>query len=172
MRRILFLTVVMLGVMNLAVAAQAPPDFSGTWKLDPNQSSAVGGGTGAGTGGGNSMGGGLGLGPSPETLTITQTATTLTIEQPGSRVTKLVYRLDGRDSRGTMPAGQGATRSATFKSAWKDGKLVTTMITEGPGGRGLITYEETRYLTAEGTLVVETRDPSRGNLRRVVYRRA
>jgi hypothetical protein len=156
---------------GLTLAAQTPADFSGTWKLDPNLSTAVGGGTGAGTGGGNSMGGGLGLGASPGELTITQTATTLTIEQHGSVVSRVVYRLDGRESRGSMPAGQ-RTRSATFKSAWKDGKLVTTIVTEGPGGRGLITYEETRYLTPEGTLVVETRDPSRGNMRRVVYRRA
>ena len=152
------------------LSAQAPPDFSGTWKLDPNLNTAVGGGTGAGTGGGNSMGGGLGLGPSPSELAITQTATTLTIEQRGGRVSKVVYKLDGSESRGTLPAGE-ATRSATFKSAWKDGKLVTTMVTEGPGGRGLITYEETRYLTPEGALVVETRDPARGNSRRVVYRR-
>jgi hypothetical protein len=153
-------------------AQSGAPDFSGKWQLDPTQNSAVGGGTGAGTGGGNSTGGGLGLGPSPEQLIITQTATMLTIEQPGGRVEKVVYRLDGRESRGTMPAGGQSTRSATFKSAWKNGKLVTTMITEGPGGRGLITYEETRYLTPEGALVVETRDPARGNMRRVVYRRA
>jgi hypothetical protein len=69
-----------------------------------------------------------------------------------------------------MPGGQ-SSRAATFKSAWKDGRLVTTMITEGPGGRGLITYEETRYLTPDGALVVETRDPARGNMRRVVYLR-
>ena len=163
---------VLVAVLSCAVAfGQAPPDFSGKWKLDQSQSSAVGGGTGAGTGRGNSMGGGLGLGASPEELTITQNATTLTIEQRGSVVSKVVYRLDGSESRGSMPAGE-RTRAATFKSAWKDGKLVTTMVTEGPGGRGLITYEETRYLTPEGTLVVETRDPSRGNLRRVVYRRA
>ena len=171
MRHRHFFTALFVASCWLIVLAQAPPDFSGKWKLDPSQNAAVGGGTGTGTGGGNSMGGGLGLGPSPTELTITQTATTLTIEQTGARVPRIVYQLDGSESRNTLPAGQD-TRSATFKSVWQDSKLVTTMITEGPGGRGLITYEETRYLTPEGTLVVETRDPSRGNLRRVVYRRA
>lgn len=70
-RRLTALMFVTAGFLAL-VLAQAPPDFSGKWKLDPGQSSAVGGGTGAGTGRGNSMGGGLGLGASPEELTITR----------------------------------------------------------------------------------------------------
>jgi hypothetical protein len=69
-----------------------------------------------------------------------------------------------------MPAGP-ATRPATFKTTWQDGKLVTTMPAEGPRGRGPIAYQETRSLTADGALVVEITDPSRGNTRRLVYRR-
>ena len=151
-------------------AARTPPDFSGKWKLVPNESASVGGRRGAGTGPGRGMGGGLGLGPSPTDLTITQTATKLTITQHGTAVSKLVFALDGTESRGELPAG-GHTRKAVFKSAWHDEKLVTTMTTDAPNGGGKITFQEVRYLTADGQLVVETNDPAHGNSRRVVYAR-
>lgn len=149
--------------------AQTPTDFSGRWRLDTAQSSAVGGAGGSGRGSGNSTGGGLGLGPSPTDITIAQTATTITIEQRGTPVAKIVYRLDGKESRGKMPAGPG-TRDATFKTAWQDGRLVTAIDTVTPRG-GRLSLQETRYLADADTLVVETQDPSRGNTRRVVYRR-
>jgi hypothetical protein len=166
-----FLSAIALLLGLWAPAPATPtPNFGGQWTLDPAMSSSIGGGRGQGTGAGNQHGGGLGLGPSPSALTITQTATSITIEQKGSSVSKVVYVLDGQPHQGKLPAG-GSTRPATLTSAWQGDRLVTTMSAEAPQGRGIVVYEEVRYLTPEGLLAVETRDSAGGNSRRVVYRR-
>jgi hypothetical protein len=168
-RQRLVLVSLALGVCAAYVSAQAPLDFSGKWLLEPGQGTARGGGRGTGAGGGNSTGGGLALGPSATEMTIAQDAATLTVQQHGSRVSKLVYRLDGRESRNTLSLGD-RTRSATFVSRWQNGRLVTTITTTSARGARLVLQEQ-RYLDDAGRMVVETGDPQAGNARRVVYRR-
>jgi hypothetical protein len=153
-----------------AAAAQNRPDFSGTWTIEAGRGAASGGGGGGGRGSGNSSGGGLGMGPSPTELRITQNASSLTIDQRGGRVSKVVYRLDGADAKGQMPAPGNSTRPATFKSVWKDSRLVTTIATRAEGG-GQVTYQEVRYLDADGFLIVEMSIPGQGNARRTVYKK-
>jgi hypothetical protein len=164
-------------VASATLAAQAP-DLTGTWKLDLSQNSSVGGGTGRGGRGGGRAGrqggggGGLGLGPSPEELTIRQDATTLTIEQRGTPVTKVVYRLDGQETKGVMPVSTQSTREATFRSEWKDGKLVTSMTTRATSaGTQTVTFQEVRYLDANGSLRVETSIRGKPGSRSVVYKK-
>ena len=162
----------------LAVAAmlamssdvQQRPDFSGTWTIEAGRGSAAGGGAGGGRGAGNSMGGGLGMGPSPTELRITQDATTLTINQRGGRVSKVVYRLDGAEAKGQMPAPGNSTRPATFRSTWTGDHLVTSIVTRGEQG-GSLAMEEVRFLDKDGFLVVEVSIPGQANARRTVYRK-
>jgi hypothetical protein len=157
-------------LLSAAVVAQAPPDFSGTWNIDPSQSTAQGGGRGQRRGSGGGMGGGLGLGESPTRLTIRQDQTTLTIEQRGTPVSKLVYKLDGTETRNSVPAGPNR-RDGRFKSTWQGAKLVTSITTSAPRG-GSMTFVEERYLDANGALVVETSLPGEGRGRKVVYKRS
>ena len=89
------------------MTAQTPPDFSGRWILAPDPPATPtprGGRTASGT-----MGSGWGA-----DITVTQDATTLTIEyalfarsdmQPPTR---LVYRLDGSESRNIHQHGPRA----------------------------------------------------------------
>lgn len=111
------------------------------------------------------------MGPSPTQLTIRQDATTLTIQQRGGSVSKLVYKLDGTETKNPVAAGAGGTRDGRFKSVWQGEKLVTTFTTSAPGGRGTSTYQEERYLDASGAMVVETSLPGQGRSRTVVYKK-
>jgi hypothetical protein len=166
-------------VVSLAIAAalaaasptQAPPDFSGTWVIEPGLGTGTGGGRGGGRGGGTSRGGGLGMGPSPKALVIEQNAKTMTVHQTGARVARIVYRLDGTEIKGDLPAPDNSTRPATFRSRWKDSRLVTSMATRTEEGAA-VTFEELRYLDQKGNLVVEISVPGQTNARRTVYARA
>ena len=150
--------------------AQSNPDFSGTWAMDAAHSSSVGGGRGGAKGPGAGMGGGLGLGPPPATLKIKQDAKTLRIDQAGAVVGTLTYRLDGAEAKGKWPAQGGATRAATFHSEWKGGRLVTTITTKGAKGEP-VTFQDVRYLDADGLLVTEISIVGQENLRRTAYRK-
>jgi hypothetical protein len=108
------------------------------------------------------------MGPSPTGLVITQDAGTLTITQTGGRVSKVVYRLDGSEAKGEMPAPGNATRVATFRSVWKESRLVTTIVTRAEQG-GPLTFEEVRYLDPKGYLVVEISIPGQANSRKTVH---
>ncbi len=159
--------VLAIAIVCLAFGGQARerPDFAGVWTLDVRQSGASGGGTGGGRGAGTGRGGGMGLGPAATQLTITQDDTTLTIQPRGGPVSKIVYRLDGKETAGAWPAGP-TTRRASFRSAWKDGRLVTLITTESN-----LTYEETISLDERGLLVVAVNIQGQANARVSVYRR-
>jgi hypothetical protein len=161
-------------VVFLTVAAQAPVDFSGTWIRDATRSSAVGGGRGAGGGSvGGGQGGGLGLGPAADRLVVTQSAQTLTIEEHrGDVVSRLVYRLDGGKATNAILAGRSAGASFTSTSAWKDGRLATTITyPTSAAGTDTVVMEETRSIDRDGFLVVETAIKGQPSLRRSVYAR-
>lgn len=120
--------------------AQAKPDFSGTWTLDPDASGigTAGGGApgappagappagapGGGGGGGGRGGGGGALGNGG---TIKQTADTLTIErQMGDNKVTLTYKLDGTESKNTMMGRGGTPMESVSVAKFDGGKLVIT----------------------------------------------
>lgn len=154
-------------VSGATAIAQAPPDFSGKWKLDQADSSSVGGGNGSRRGGGAGQGGGLGLGPSANELTIKQTPASMTIDEhwgAGSS-SRRVYELDGKKKSNQVGAGRGV--AATTVSMWVDRQLVTTIAVAAQGGSR--EYKETRYLDDNGRLIVETTVAVAPNSRKAVY---
>jgi hypothetical protein len=145
MRRIsAWLSVVAIVLLTVGVYAQKP-NFSGKWTRE-----APAGGGGGGGGGGRGGGGGFGM-----ENTITQTDKTLTIEYMGGGQNpapiKLVYNLDGSDSKNMMPGrGGGAPAEVVSKATWDGAKIV---ITSG---------ETKRVISMEGpNMVVETTGPGR-----------
>lgn len=123
------------------VMAQAKPDFSGSWTLDAEKSVMPmrGGGGGGGRGGG---------GMAAVTIKIDGATMTSTREGMNGPVVT-TYMLDGTESK-NMQMGRGGQSEAVYKSTWDGAKLVTT-ITTGNG-----TATETRWLEADGTMVVES----------------
>jgi len=126
--------------------AQAKPDFSGTWTLDPEASgmAAPGGappagapaGTGGG-GGGRGGGGALGNGPA----TVKQTGDTLTIERTmGENKVVTTYKLDGTESKNTM-MGRGGTPTESVSVAKFDGGKLTITTKRDMGGQMVETTE-------------------------------
>lgn len=135
----------------VAVFAQKPPDFSGTWTLDASKSEMpqMGGGMG-----GRSMG--------EMTVTIRQTADALTMDQKMGEMSRTTtYKLDGTQS--TNQGMRGGEVKSTSK--WDGDKLVTesTQTVNGPNGEMTIKAREVRSLAADGTMVTETtRETPRG----------
>ena len=143
-----------VGALSLVFAAsiaqaQDKPNFSGSWTViaDPN---AAGGG-----GGGRGGGGGLG-----QAATITQDAKTLTVTRTTQNgEVKLVYNLDGSDSK-NMVQGRGGQTEQVSKATWDGTKLViSTTLTMG---ENTVTRTQTMTLDASGQLVVTVSGPGRG----------
>ena len=164
-----------VGIMAAAVFAvaalafaQAKPDFSGTWTLDPEASgmAAPGGAPGgapAGTGGGGGRGGGggaLGAGPA----TVKQTGDTLTIERTmGENKVVTTYKLDGTESKNTM-MGRGGTPSEAVSVAKFDGGKLTITTKRDMGGQMVETTET--WSVAGSVLTIESTG-GRGPAKRV-----
>jgi len=130
-------------LFSAGVMAQAKPDFSGTWTLDPEKSVM---------GGGRQGGGQRGGGAAPLTITVdgSKLSISRTMGQSGNTITT-VYMLDGTVSKNTQPGRQGGEPTeVTYTSKWDGAKLVTTIV--NPRG----TSTETRWIDADGTMVVET----------------
>lgn len=141
-----------LGALSLVFAAttataQDKPNFAGTWTLVPDPNAAGGGGRGGG--------GGLGQGG-----TITQDAKTLTITRTTQNgEIKIVYNLDGSDSKNMM-MGRGGQTEQVSKAVWDGTTLVVT--TNFTMGENAVTRTEKYSLDASGQLVVATTAPGRG----------
>jgi hypothetical protein len=139
----------------VGVFAQAKPDFSGKWVMDPASAPAApaGGGGGGGRGGG---GGGAGFG---QEFMATQDATTLTITRmQGDQTITAAYKLDGSESK-NMVAGRGGQQEQVSKATW-DGNKLAIVTTINAGGN---TIEQRRVLSMEGgNLVIEQTAPGRG----------
>ena len=159
MRRVITLVAAGAFVISTAAGAfaQAKPDFSGSWALDPASAPAApagGGGGGGGRGGGRGGGGG-GLG---QQFTAKQDANTLTITRDqGGQPVSAVYKLDGSESKNTV-AGRGGQQEQVSKAMWMGNKLmITTKLNLGGND-----VEQSRTLSLEGgNLVVETTQPGR-----------
>jgi polyisoprenoid-binding protein YceI len=150
-----------IGAAVFAVAAvafaQAKPDFSGTWTLDPEASGMAAGG-GQGRGGGRG-GGALGNGPA----TVKQTADTLTIERTmGENKVTTTYKLDGTESKNSMTTGRGTFESTS--TAKLDGSTLT-ITTKQDMGNGPM--ESTQKWTLAGSVLTVESTSARGTQKRV-----
>jgi hypothetical protein len=159
MRRIsALLGVAAVVLWTVGAYAQAKPNFSGKWVREaPAGGAAAGGGGG---GGGRGGGGGWGM-----ENTITQDAKTLTVEYTaGQNPVKLVYNLDGSESKNKVMGRGGEAQEVVSKAAWDGAKLVIT------------TGESKRVVSMEGAnLVIETSGPGRDGqpqTTKAVYKKA
>lgn len=121
-------------------AAQAKPDFSGTWALDEAKSDPA-----------PQRGGGRGGGGRAATLVIKQTASELTIERKGADGTTVgtdVIKLDGSESK--IAVGRGG--EMTVKASWDGGKLV---IAGQMDMRGTMVERKDVYSLAGNVLTLE-----------------
>ncbi|MEX1184747.1 MAG: hypothetical protein WEF86_16190 [Gemmatimonadota bacterium] len=145
-----------------SAAAQAKPDFSGSWTSEPEATSPDraagaargGGGAGGGAGATGDMGSGWG-----STITIAQTADSLVVEymfftrgdmQPPLR---FAYALDGSETANTVMMGRGMQVQRS-KSAWDGERLVITTLHAFPGP------EDGRPMTSEVKQILSLESPS------------
>ena len=155
-------TVLAVMMTTVFLAAQAKPNFAGTWTLDETKSTMpqMGGGPGGGRGGG-----------AARSITVKQTDAELNREsQMGERTMTRVYKLDGSETVNSTPRGD--TKS---KSHWEGATLVTESTSEmqGPSGSVTIVSKETMSLDAEGNLVIETnaKTPMGDRTTKLVYKK-
>ena len=150
MRR-LSASVVAMAMLAFAVSvmAQAKPDFSGKWVMDPASAPAAPAGGGGGGRGGRGGGAGFGM-----EFTVTQTPAALTVTRmQGGNEVKAVYNLDGSESKNSAPGRGGATMEQVSKATWDGAKLVITTTVND--------MEQKRTLSLEGgNLVVEQVTPA------------
>ena len=174
-RNFLVVAVVLMFGAAASLAAQAKPDFSGKWVMDPASAPAPpGGGGGAPGGGGGGRGGGRGGGGFGQEFTIAQNAKTLTLTRmQGDQTVTTVYNLDGSESK-NMVAGRGGGEPTAqiSKAVWDGAKLVVTT-TINAGGNNI---EQKRVFAMEGgNLTIETTQPGRdggpGTPQKLVYKK-
>lgn len=164
---VLITTALFVLCVTAAAFAQARPNFSGNWTMDPASAPAppaappagapAGGGGGGGGRGGGGGGGNQGFG---QAFTATQNAMTLTISRmQGDQTITAVYNLNGSDSTNEVPGRQGgAPTQQVSKAVWEGNTLVITT-TVNQGGN---TVEQKRVLSMQGAdLVVEQTNPGR-----------
>lgn len=148
MRKVAFFAVVLALAVTAVAFAQAKPDFSGTWVLDPAKSDQMGG-----PGGGGGRGAGMG-GP----MTIKHAGTDFAMTRGENTTT---YKLDGTEQAVTM--GQG-TAKATAKV--EGDKVVIKTVRETPNGSMETTA--TYSLSADGKELTVVNSSQRGD-RKMVY---
>jgi hypothetical protein len=136
----LFRTAILLSAAIATVAAaQAKPNLSGKWTLDPASPSPRVPATGVGWG---------------QEFTATQDANSLTVEYAqGQNPVKLIYKLDGSNSTNTLPGRGGQPRTEVSKAAWDGARLNITTSTADAAGTAV---EFKRVVSLEGsTLTIE-----------------
>jgi hypothetical protein len=157
-----------IGVLAVVFAAtvvtEAPPNFSGTWVLNPDKTAALlatrsGATIAAPTNGAvsadGSVSGAMALpAAGRQEQTITHTLTSLTIERslPSERQ-KYIFKLDG-----TASVNGNGRSTLTTTTRWEVDKLVTegTQITTTDRGPISNTFKEVRSIDNDGAMVVET----------------
>ena len=140
-------------LLTAGLVAQTKPNFAGKWAqvVDPSAPAPAGRG---GRGGGGM--GGLGA-----AFTATQDEKTLTVTRMLQQTEiKMVYNLDGSDSKNTLSFG-GQSVDQISKVKWDAAKLVITTTTNFGGN----TNESTQAwsMDATGNLVIETTTNFGGN---------
>jgi hypothetical protein len=167
MSRKFFATAVAIIVaMGVSLGAQAKPDFSGKWMMDPAPAAtpAAGGGRAGGRGAGAA---GFQPGFGPE-FTVKQDAKALVITRGGQSGT-LTYNLDGTESKNPVTR-DGQKQEQIARATWEGDKLVIATEVNFQGN----TAEQRRVLSLEGgNLVIEQTNPGRngGPATRIVYKK-
>jgi hypothetical protein len=140
----------------IGVHAQAKPDFSGKWTMDPASAPAPPAGGGGGGGRGGRGGGG---GPFGQEFAAKQDANTLTITRmQGDQAVVTTFNLDGSESKNTV-AGRGGPQEQVSKATWEGNRLVITTSVNFGGNA----VEQRRVLSMDGgNLVIEQTNPGRG----------
>lgn len=154
-RRLVTTAVAVIVAAAVSVLAQAKPDFSGKWVMDPASAPAAPAGGGGGGRGGGGGGGGVGFGPE---FTAKQDAKVLTVTRTqGDQTVTATYNLDGSESK-NMVAGRGGQQEQVSKATWDGAKLAITT-TLNFGGNAV---EQKRVLAIEGgNLTIEQTNPGR-----------
>ena len=165
--RHLISTLAIVVALAATAAAQAKPDFSGTWRFDDAKSDPAPARGGGGGGGGGRGGGRMGGAPATA-MTITQTPAQLSMDRTTAQGSQtVVYKLDGSESTNTIGMGP-----ATSKAAWDGSRLVitTTQTVQGRGGEITINSKEI-YSVQGSTLTIETTRSTPGGeiSRKLVY---
>jgi hypothetical protein len=168
-----FIVVVALAALVALPAAgwaQAKPDFSGSWTMDPAKSDPAPARGAGGGGGGGGRGGGRGGGVAMQ-VTIKQTPTQLTIDRTmGQGTQTAVYKLDGSESANTM--GQGQAKS---KATWEGSRLVITTTQSLDTPNGPVTIDSKDVFSLDGGMLTleNTRNtPNGAQTRKVVYNKS
>jgi hypothetical protein len=148
----------------VSIGAQAKPDFSGKWVMDPPPAAAPAGNAGGARGGGAA---GFQPGFGPE-FTVKQDAKALVITRGGQTGT-LTYNLDGTESKNPVTR-DGQKQEQIARATWEGDKLVIATEVNFQGN----TAEQRRVLSLEGgNLVIEQTNPGRngGPAIKVVYKK-
>jgi hypothetical protein len=158
----------MIFAVGVSLGAQAKPDFSGKWVMDPPPAAATAGGGragGRGAGGGGAAGFQPGFGPE---FTVKQDAKALVITRGGQTGT-LTYNLDGTESKNPVTR-DGQKQEQIARATWEGDKLVIATEVNFQGN----TAEQRRVLSLEGgNLVIEQTNPGRsgGPATKIVYKK-
>jgi len=164
MRRKFLAVATAMVVMAASLGAQAKPNFSGKWVMEPPPAGA------ANTGGGRAGAGGAPAGFQPgfgAEFTVKQDDKTLSISR--GQGTPLIYKLDGSESKNTVTRN-GEQQEQTAKAMWDGDKLVIATDVNFQGN----TAEQRRVLSLEnGNLVIEQTNPGRsgGAATKVIYKK-
>ena len=161
-------TLAAISLLASPILAQKP-DFSGTWKFNPEKSDPIP----PPPGGGGQRPGGIG-GMRPSELFITHSDGKMVIEQKmGDRTMLLTYYLDGRETKNPGMRGN----EMTTKSTWAENIIATdgenTFTT--PMGEMTIKSHEVRSMSEDGKTmtIVSTANTPRGQMtRKTVYDKA
>ena len=162
-------TIAIVVALVATAAAQAKPDFSGTWTFDEAKSDPAPARAGGGGGGGGGGRGGGRMGGAPATaMTIKQTPAELSMDRTTAQGQQTaVYKLDGSDSTNTIGMGP-----ATSKASWDGSRLVitTTQTVQGRGGEITINSKDI-YSVQGSTLTIETTRTTPGGeiSRKLIY---
>lgn len=129
------LTLILLAAFTVLAAAAQPPDFSGTWVLNPARSKNLG------------M-----MSAMRDTVTITQTPTLLVTRDDAEFQGKpmpphvIRYALDGASVANTSPTGD----PAHTVSSWRANQLITVWSTPGSIAGTVHQRTERRFLSPDG----------------------
>ena len=163
-----------VAVMASSAFAQAKPNFAGTWFIVVDsaaqaqaQAAAAGGGGGGGGGRGGRGGGGMGqmfaAAQDDKMLTITRTQ--------GENEIKMVYNLDGSESKNTMPGrGGNPGMEQVSKATWEGNNLVITRSQPMQDG-AMTTIRQIWTVDAAGYLWLETQRDGQAMGAKLKYRK-
>ncbi len=154
-RNLLFLMVAVF--VNLALAApaqeEAPTDFSGTWKLNPENSDSLPG-MGRGGRGGGGRGGGESSQSQELTIVISQEDNVLNILREGGQGGQMEMALTPGEGPQEVSIGGG---TATVQAWWEGRELVVEQIQERQTPRGSMTIEQQQIwgLSEDGSTLTQ-----------------